>query len=246
LQGWKTQKINNNFFSSLSNLKKHEFNFIQYEKAQETWISLLPKLQKLKIADFIFMNLSQNSKNISVFIRNLEKHEFDFFEIKKLNIYGFHFLQAWKATKNWIWFFTSLKKLKKNSILLWVLKRSKNMTLFACTLYRSSVNEVGPPHNYIGGGYTPTAYFLIKVSTYIHTLSSPLFQTHESRLKQNEILFHPLLILKAPLSKEIFNLNKKLTNLLCKRKDHKIAYIAGVRWQLSNSTAVKVDSCQRN
>ena len=33
------------------------------------------------------------------------------------------------------------------------------------------------------------------------------FQTHESRLKQNDILFHPLLILKIPFSKEIFNLN---------------------------------------
>ena len=35
------------------------------------------------------------------------------------------------------------------------------------------------------------------------------FQTHESRLKQNDILFHPLFILIPPLSKEIFNLNNK-------------------------------------
>ena len=35
------------------------------------------------------------------------------------------------------------------------------------------------------------------------------FQTHESRLKQNDILFHPLLILKIPFSKENFNLNNK-------------------------------------
>eukprot|EP00493_Phyllostaurus_siculus_P001581 UN01589 len=35
------------------------------------------------------------------------------------------------------------------------------------------------------------------------------FQTHKSRLKQNYILFHSLLILKIPFSKEIFNLNNK-------------------------------------
>ena len=35
------------------------------------------------------------------------------------------------------------------------------------------------------------------------------FQIHESRLKQSDIFFHPLLILKIPFSKEIFNLNNK-------------------------------------
>ena len=35
------------------------------------------------------------------------------------------------------------------------------------------------------------------------------FQTHESRFKQNDIFFHPLLILNIPFSKEIFNLNNK-------------------------------------
>ena len=35
------------------------------------------------------------------------------------------------------------------------------------------------------------------------------FQTHEIRLKQNDILFHSLLILKIPFSKENFNLNNK-------------------------------------
>ena len=35
------------------------------------------------------------------------------------------------------------------------------------------------------------------------------FQTHETRLKQNDILFHSLLILKTPFSKENFKLNNK-------------------------------------
>ena len=59
------------------------------------------------------------------------------------------------------------------------------------------------------------------------------FQTHEIRLKQNDILFHSLLILKIPFSKENFNLNNKffivqknlrwqnLANLLYKIKSMK-------------------------
>ena len=35
------------------------------------------------------------------------------------------------------------------------------------------------------------------------------FETHESRLKQNDILFYPLLILKIPFSKENSNSNNK-------------------------------------
>ena len=43
----------------------------------------------------------------------------------------------------------------------------------------------------MGGGYTPTAYFLIKVSTYSHTLSSALFP-----IDNGNCLAHPTMLKK--------------------------------------------------
>jgi len=38
---------------------------------------------------------------MNVFILKLEKHDFNFFfELKRLKMHGFHFLQARKVTKN--------------------------------------------------------------------------------------------------------------------------------------------------
>ena len=48
--------------------------------------------------------------------------------------------------------------------------------------------KLDPPHNY-GGGYTPTAYFLIKVSTYSHILSNALFPTDNGNC-----LAHPTML----------------------------------------------------
>ena len=49
------------------------------------------------------------------------------------------------------------------------------------------------------------------------------FQTDESLLKQNDILFHPLLILKIPFSKEIFNLNNKFFIVKKKLRSQELA-----------------------
>ena len=43
----------------------------------------------------------------------------------------------------------------------------------------------------MGGGYTPTAYFLVKVSTYSHTLSSALFP-----IDNGNCLAHPTMLKK--------------------------------------------------
>ena len=47
------------------------------------------------------------------------------------------------------------------------------------------------------GGYTPTAYFLIKVSTYSHTLSSALFP-----IDNGNCLAHPTMLKKLTTGTE--------------------------------------------
>ena len=56
--------------------------------------------------------------------------------------------------------------------------------------------KLDPPHNY-GGGYTPTADFLIKVSTYSHTLSSALFP-----IDNGNCLAHPTMLKKLTTGTE--------------------------------------------
>ena len=82
--------------------------------------------------------------------------------------------------------------------------------------YRSSVNEVGPrPPIIMGWGYTPTADFLIKVSTYSHTLSSALFPIDNGNcLAYPTMLKRSLPVLRKRLLPvlEIFSSKK---NIIC-------------------------------
>ena len=59
--------------------------------------------------------------------------------------------------------------------------------------------KLDPPHNY-GGGYTPTAYFLIRVSTYSNILSRALFP-----IDNGNYLDHPTILKKLTT-----NIEKKI------------------------------------
>ena len=52
----------NLIFYKLKKLKKHEFNFLQAEKTQKTWIQFFESLKSSKHMNLIFCNLKKAQK----------------------------------------------------------------------------------------------------------------------------------------------------------------------------------------